>query len=58
MKMQHLFYIVGVIFILSSVWYFAKEYVAQFPDSIKLALLIASVLVTFVIAEFFRGADK
>jgi hypothetical protein len=58
MKIQSIFYIVGVIFIFAAVWYFAKEYIAQFPNSIKLILLIVSTIVAFIIAEFMRGADK
>ena len=58
MKMHSIFYIVGVIFIFASVWYFAREYIAQFPNSIKLILLVASTIISFVIAEFMRGADK
>src|SRR3989344_3309541 len=57
MKIQYLFYIVGVIFVFASVWYFAKEYIAQFPTSIKLILLVVSVVVSYVIAEFMRGSD-
>ena len=58
MKIQSIFYIIGVIFIFAAVWYFAKEYIAQFPNSIKLILLIVATIVTFIIAEFMRGADK
>ena len=58
MKIQTIFYIVGVIFIFAAVWYFAREYIAQFPNSIKLILLVVSTIVTFIIAEFMRGADK
>ncbi|MEK6792409.1 MAG: hypothetical protein AABX96_04415 [Nanoarchaeota archaeon] len=57
MKIQYLFYIVGVIFVFASVWYFAKEYIAQFPNSVKLILLVVSVVVSYVIAEFMRGSD-
>jgi|GEM_PF-2379552 len=58
MKVQSIFYLVGVIFIFASVWYFAREYIAQFPNSIKLILLVVSTIVIFIIAEFMRGADK
>jgi len=58
MKVQSIFYLVGVVFIFASVWYFAREYIAQFPNSIKLILLVVSTIVIFIIAEFMRGADK
>ena len=57
MKMQYVFYVVGVIFIFISVWYFAREYIAQFSNNIKMILLVVSIVVSFVIAEFMREAD-
>ena len=57
MKIQYLFYVVGVIFVFAAVWYFAHEYIAQFPRIIKLILLVVSVVVAYVIAEFMRGGD-
>jgi len=57
MKIQYLFYVVGVIFIFVSVWYFAREYIAQFPNIIKLILLLVSIVVSFIAAEFTRGSD-
>ena len=57
MKMQSVFYFVGVIFIFISVWYFAREYISQFSNGVKMILLVVSVVVSFVIAEFMRGAD-
>ncbi|MEK6847153.1 MAG: hypothetical protein AABY16_03235 [Nanoarchaeota archaeon] len=57
MKVQYLFYIVGIIFVFVAVWYFAREYIAQFPRIIKLILLIVAIIVSYVIAEFMRGSD-
>ena len=57
MKIQYLFYIVGIIFVFVAVWYFAREYIAQFPRIIKLILLIVAIVVSYVIAEFMRGSD-
>ena len=58
MKIQHIFYTVGVFFIFASVWYFAREFINDLPDPIKLGILIVSVIVTFIIAELLRGSDK
>jgi len=57
MKVQYLFYIVGIIFVFVAVWYFAREYIAQFPRIIKLILLIVAIVVSYVIAEFMRGSE-
>ncbi len=58
MKIQYAFYILGVIFIFFSVWYFAREFIAELPNFVKLTILSASVIVTFIIAELLRGGDK
>ena len=57
MKMQYIFYVIGVIFIFISTIYFAKEFIVNLPKEIKLILLILSIIVTFTLAEFFRGSD-
>ncbi len=58
MKIQYIFYTVGVIFIIATVIYFTKEFIVNLPDPIKLVLLIISVVVSFIVAEFLREADK
>ena len=55
MKIQYLFYFVGVIFVFAAVWYFAYEWIKDFPKTIKLILLIVAIVVSYVIAEFMRG---
>ncbi|RMD67198.1 hypothetical protein D6817_02205 [Candidatus Pacearchaeota archaeon] len=58
MKVHYIFYTIGVVFIIASVWYFAKEFVAELPNSIKTALLVISVLITFALGEVFRGLGR
>jgi len=58
MKIQNIFYTFGVLFIFASVWYFARTFIDELPDTIKLILLVVSIIVTFTIAEMLRGADK
>lgn len=58
MKIQYIFYVIGVIFIFASVWYFAKEFIDQLTNILKLVILIISVLVAFIIAELLRGGNK
>ncbi len=57
MKIQYLFYFVGVIFVFISVWYFAYKWIALFPRIIKLILLLVSVVVSYIVAEFMRRSD-
>jgi cell division protein FtsW (lipid II flippase) len=58
MKVQYVFYTVGVLFIFASVWFFAREFIEELPDVLKLILLVIAIVITFIIAEFLRGADK
>ncbi len=57
MKIQYIFYTVGIIFIFASVWYFAREYIDELPDPIKLILLVAATIIAFVVAEFLRAGE-
>ncbi len=57
MRVQYLFYIVGIIFVFIAVGYFVREYIAQFPKIIKLVLLLVSVVVSYIVAEFMRESD-
>ena len=45
MKIQGVFYTIGVLFIFSAVWYFSRAFIADLPNSIKLSLLIASIII-------------
>lgn len=58
MKIQYIFYTIGVLFIFASFYWFAKEFINDLPDPIKLTILIAAVFITFVIAELLRGGDR
>jgi hypothetical protein len=58
MRVDRIFYTVGVIFIISAVIYFTREFIVDLPDIIKLILLIVATIIAFMTAEFFRGKDK
>ena len=57
MKIQNIFYTIGVVFIICAVVYFVFQFVKDLPDMLKLLILIISVVVSFVIAEMLRGND-
>jgi len=58
MAIQNIFYGVGIIFIFVSIWYFARDFIAALPKEIKLILLIASIIITFILAELCREVNK
>lgn len=57
MKLEMIFYILGVIFIFASVLYFAWEFITDLPDPIKLAILIVATIIMFVVGEIMRETD-
>jgi len=57
MKIENIFYTVGVIFIVVAVIYFTKEFIRDLPKEIKLLLLLVSIIVSFIIAEVLRGKE-
>lgn len=57
MKIQNIFYTIGVIFIIIAVIYFTREYIRALPSEIKVILLIFGTVVAFVVAELLRFKD-
>ncbi len=57
MNIQYLFYILGTIFIIASVWYFAGEYIAGLPNGFKLIILVVATVATFLCAELLREKE-
>jgi len=57
MKLQYIFYILGVLFIFGAVWYFAREFIKDLPDILKLIILAVAIIISFFIAEILRGKD-
>jgi len=51
MKLQYLFYIIGIIFLFATVSYFAYNYLFDLPDSIKTIILLLGVIVFFVLGD-------
>jgi len=51
MKLQYLFYILGIIFLFATVSYFAYNYLFDLPDSIKTVILLLAMIVFFVLGE-------
>ena len=57
MKMETIFYVLGVIFIFASILYFAWEFITDLPEPVKLAVLIVATAITFIAGEMMREAD-
>ncbi|MBS3080506.1 hypothetical protein J4221_03470 [Candidatus Pacearchaeota archaeon] len=57
MKLQYLFYILGIIFLFATVAYFAYNYLFELPDIIKTVILVLSIIVFFVLGEIMWEND-
>ena len=57
MKLQYLFYTIGIIFLFSTVAYFSYNYLFDLPDQIKSVILILGVIVIFVTGEIMWEKD-
>ena len=51
MKLQYLFYILGIIFLFATVAYFSYNYLFDLPDSIKTVILLLAIIVFFFLGE-------
>jgi ABC-type multidrug transport system permease subunit len=57
MKIQNIFYTIGVVFIICAVVYFVFQFIKDLPDMLRLFILIVSVIVSFILAEMLRSKD-
>ncbi|MBI2448775.1 hypothetical protein HYV49_00585 [Candidatus Pacearchaeota archaeon] len=51
MKLQYLFYILGIIFLFITVSYFAYNYLFSLSDMLKTIILILIIIIFFVLGE-------
>ena len=51
MKLQYLFYVLGIIFLFATAAYFSYNYLFSLPDGIKTIILVLVMLVFFVLGE-------
>ncbi len=57
MNMQHLFFIVGIVFLLATIAYFSYSYVFSLAKEIKTAILALLVVAFFFSGEFLKERD-
>jgi hypothetical protein len=58
MKLQYLFYILGIIFLFATVAYFSYNYLFELSDGLKTIILVLSIIVFFVLGEVLWETDK
>lgn len=57
MKLQYLFYVLGIIFIFATVAYFAYNYLFNLSDTIKMVILILLMVVFFTLGEIMEAKN-
>jgi len=57
MKVQNLFYTIGIIFLFSAIGYFAKEFLLNLSAPVKLMIFILLIIIFFVLGEVFEEKD-
>ncbi|MBW3019220.1 hypothetical protein KY329_03485 [Candidatus Woesearchaeota archaeon] len=57
MRLEYIFYSVGVIFGIATVLYFTWEYLFQLGRSLKVAVLVLLALFFFFMANYLKGRD-
>jgi hypothetical protein len=57
MKIEHGFFIIGIVFLFATVVYFAYEYILSFAKEVKSLLLLLLCGAFFFAGEYLRGRD-
>ena len=57
MKLQYLFYVLGIIFLFATISYFSYNYLFNLSDMIKTIVLILLIIIFFVLGEVMEEKD-
>ena len=56
-KMEYVFFILGLIFLFATVAYFSYEYVFNLADSVKSVILVLLTIISFFIGTVMQERD-
>ncbi|MFA5855943.1 MAG: hypothetical protein WC867_01180 [Candidatus Pacearchaeota archaeon] len=57
MKLEYLFYGIGIFFLFYTVAYFAYNYLFDLSDFLKTVMLVLSVIIFFILGEVMSDKD-
>ncbi len=57
MRFQHLFYILGIIFLFATITYFSYNYLFNLSDMIKTIILILLFIIFFFLGEIMEDKE-
>lgn len=56
-KIEYVFFILGIIFLFATVAYFSYEYLFSLSDAVKAIILVCMTIVFFFVADFMAERD-
>ncbi|MBS1266677.1 MAG: hypothetical protein MAG795_00645 [Candidatus Woesearchaeota archaeon] len=56
-KAQYIFYIIGIIFLFSTLAYFAYEYLFSLSNGAKTIILVCLTVISFFVADYLSERD-
>jgi len=57
LRLEYLFYVLGIIFLFITVWYFARDIFANLDDRIKTVIFILLIVIFFIAGEVMWEKD-
>jgi len=57
MKLQYLFYVLGIVFLFATISYFSYNYLFNLSDMLKTIILILLIIIFFVVGEVMEEKD-
>ncbi len=54
-EVYHAFYIVGIIFLFWTIWYFTRQYLFNLSNIAKTIILICLTIIFFFLGDFLAG---
>ena len=58
MRLQNLFYIIGIVFLFATITYFSYNYLFNLSDTIKTIILALLIIVFFSLGAILEDKDK
>lgn len=54
MKVQYIFYVIGIVFLFSTVAYFSYEYLFSLSNVVKTVILVCLSIMFFFVGDFLK----
>ena len=58
MKLEYIFYLIGIFFLILTIGYFVIKYLERVPTEIKVVLSFITAIILFIVGDYLRRLDK